>query len=119
QLRNRRRTGSEGQLMGIGARMDGSSAERFAQTTHLGSVEKPKAFGSGRTTKGYRGPHGRFKHQKKKKITDTLDQLRNRRRTGPEGQLRGIGVHLGSVSKEKPISMGPPDLPKPKTKRAP
>ncbi|KAI5326328.1 hypothetical protein L3X38_035402 [Prunus dulcis] len=43
---------------------------------------------------------------------DTLDQLRNRRCTGPERQLRGIGIHLGSASKEKARGMGPTGLAK-------
>ncbi|KAI5340286.1 hypothetical protein L3X38_019560 [Prunus dulcis] len=43
---------------------------------------------------------------------DTLDQLKNRRRTGSEGQLRSIGIHLGSASKEKARSLDPTRLAK-------
>ncbi|KAI5324885.1 hypothetical protein L3X38_033958 [Prunus dulcis] len=126
QLRNRRVTGlegqlrgvgvctgPEGQLRGIGAYIDGSSARKKEKRKekkgceHLGSVEKQKVHRSGRTAQGYWGPRGRLKRKKKKKVTDTLDQLRNQRPTGSEGQLKGIGVRLGSVSKKKQRSMRP------------
>ncbi|CAL2242483.1 unnamed protein product [Prunus armeniaca] len=43
---------------------------------------------------------------------DTLDQFKNRRRVGLEGQLRGIGIHLGLASKEKLRDTGPTGLAK-------
>ncbi|CAL8091929.1 unnamed protein product [Prunus armeniaca] len=111
QLRNRRRTGPEGQLRGFGARVDGSSARKKKVREHLGSVEKPKAHGSGRTAKGF-GACVYGSSARKKKDMDTLDKLKNRRHMGLKGQLRGIGIHLGSASKEKARSTGPTGLAK-------
>ncbi|VVA33334.1 PREDICTED: PRUPE_3G214300 [Prunus dulcis] len=113
QLRNRRCMGMEGWQKGIAARKVRSSASAKINQfhRHLGSVEKPKthgsgrtaqvycgpqvekpkAHGSGRTAQGYWEPQGQLKHKRQKKIMDTLDQLRNRRGMGQEGQLRVLG----------------------------
>ncbi|KAL6289442.1 hypothetical protein ACE6H2_006952 [Prunus campanulata] len=58
-----------------------------------GSIEKPKAHGSRRIAQGYWCPQGQLKRKQKKKVMDCLGQLKNRRHLGPEGQLKGIGVH--------------------------
>ncbi|KAI5318352.1 hypothetical protein L3X38_038060 [Prunus dulcis] len=95
QLRNRRRMGPEAQLRSIGVRKVSSStsARQKKESWTPWIIEKPKVHGSGRTPHGVWGSARSVQMQTPKiYIMATMEQLRKRRRMGPEGQLRGIGV---------------------------